>query len=316
MQAARPLSASSDTLATGTASLDALRSSAAKDPRGAIREVAKQFEALFMQQLMKSMRETTLSSGMLDNQGTEMGTSMLDSQYATKLAGQPGGLAAAIARQLERQMGSVPADEAASVDMPFTVPGTVPSTVATWRARSGSAAQPLADTGAAPVAKAPTHAPTRAQDFVQQNSAAAERVAAESGIPAAFMLGQAAHETGWGKHTIRDAQGRDSNNFFGIKAGANWSGPVTVATTTEVIDGRAMKVQARFRAYASPEESFRDYARLIGNSPRYAGVMQARGDAQSFAQNLQKAGYATDPQYADKLGRVINTTLRLQRLST
>jgi flagellar protein FlgJ len=99
---------------------------------------------------------------------------------------------------------------------------------------------------------------------------------------------------------------------------------VATATTTEVIDGVARKVQARFRAYASAAESFADYARLISSSPRYAGVMNAVGsageghapDARSFAQGLQKAGYATDPAYADKLGRVINTTLRLQRLGS
>lgn len=308
MQSMRPLTASNDTLATGTASLDGLRASAAKDPKGAIREVAKQFEALFMQQLMKSMRETTMASGMLDNQGTELGTSMLDSQYATQLSGQPRGLAEAIAKQLERQMGL--GNSATSQD-PVS---TVPAGYAAWRARAAAAAT----TPATPAGdSAPGVAPSgKAQDFVQAHTAAAERVAAESGIPAAFMLGQAAHETGWGKRAIRDEQGNDSHNLFGIKAGANWTGPVAVATTTEVIDGRAVKVKARFRAYASAEESFRDYAKLIGNSPRYAGVMQARGDAQSFAQNLQKAGYATDPQYADKLGRVINTTLRLQRLTT
>lgn len=307
MQSMRPLTASTDTLATGTASLDSLRASAAKDPKGAIREVAKQFESLFMAQLMKSMRDTTMASGMLDNQASELGMSMLDSQYATQLSGQPGGLAQAIARQLERQMG-VDADPAAQAAV-----GTLPASYHAWRARAAVPAantEPAAATGAQPAVSG------KAQDFVQAHTQAAERVAQESGIPAAFMLGQAAHETGWGKRAIRDEQGRDSHNLFGIKAGANWTGPVAVATTTEVIDGRAIKVKARFRAYASAEESFRDYANLIGNSPRYAGVMQARGDAQSFARNLQKAGYATDPQYADKLGRVINTTLRLQRLTT
>jgi len=242
------------------------------------------------------MRETTMASGMLDNQGSELGTSMLDSQYATKLSGQPGGIADAIARQLERQMGVSSVQGGALPKMPKAV-------------------QPAA---AAPLPEAAAGAPAsgKAQDFVQAHSAAAERVAADTGIPAAFMLGQAAHETGWGKRTIKDEQGRDSHNLFGIKAGGNWTGPVAVATTTEVIDGQAVKVKARFRAYASAEESMRDYANLIGTNSRYAGVMQSRGDAKAFAQNLQKAGYATDPQYADKLGRVINTTLRLQRLTT
>jgi flagellar protein FlgJ len=305
MQSALPInSASSDTLATGTAGLDRLRLAANTDPKGSIKEAAKQFEALFMQQLMKSMRDSTMASGMLDNQGSEMATGMLDSQYATKLSGLPGGLADAIARQLERL--SSPNSDADPTQV------QAPQGKARPVKLQAAAAAPLPATAAG----APAAAAGKAQDFVQAHTAAAERVAAESGIPAAFMLGQAAHETGWGKRNIKDDQGRESNNLFGIKAGANWNGPTVTATTTEVIDGRAVKVKARFRAYASAEESFRDYANLIGNNSRYAGVMQSRGDAKAFAQNLQKAGYATDPQYADKLGRVINTTLRLQRLTT
>jgi flagellar protein FlgJ len=100
------LSAPSGADASSALSIQALRSAAARDPKAAIRETAKQFEALFMQQLMKSMREATMSSGMLDNSGTKLGTEMLDSQYAAKMSGLPGGLAAAIARQLERQLGS------------------------------------------------------------------------------------------------------------------------------------------------------------------------------------------------------------------
>ncbi|HNB44519.1 MAG TPA: flagellar assembly peptidoglycan hydrolase FlgJ, partial [Burkholderiaceae bacterium] len=147
--------------------------------------------------------------------------------------------------------------------------------------------------------------------FVERHRAAADAAAAESGIPAEFMLAQAAHETGWGRREIRGADGTNSFNLFGIKAGGNWKGPVVVATTTEVIDGRPQKVQAAFRAYGSYEESYRDYARLISTSPRYSGVMQVTNDAQAFASGLQRAGYATDPEYAAKLGRVIQTTRRL-----
>jgi peptidoglycan hydrolase FlgJ len=159
-----------------------------------------------------------------------------------------------------------------------------------------------------------------AEAFLQRHGAAAEAVAGESGIPARFMLAQAAHETGWGRRSIKGADGSESNNLFGIKAGPGWTGPTVTTTTTEVVNGQPQKVQARFRAYASAAESFRDYARLIGNSPRYDGVMQAAqaaqagtGSATAFAQGLQRAGYATDPQYAAKLGRVIDTTERLQR---
>jgi flagellar protein FlgJ len=279
--------------AANTLSLDALKSAAARDPKAAIKETAKQFEAIFMQQVMKSMRDATVSTGMLDNSATQLGTEMLDAQYANKMTGLPGGLADAIARQLERQMG-----------------GTTPA----------KAAAPAA--GAASPAAAATPLSQTQSDFVQSHTAAAQAAQAQSGIPAAFMIGQAAHESGWGQREIRNADGSDSHNLFGIKAGAGWTGPVAQITTTEYVDGAAQKVSAKFRSYASDDEAFRDYARMMQESPRYAGVAaqaaQAPASAASaseFAQGLQRAGYATDPAYADKLARVINTTLRLQRAS-
>jgi peptidoglycan hydrolase FlgJ len=276
----------SSPLAADTRSIDALRASASKDPKAAIKEAAKQFEALFMQQIMKSMREATMSSGMLDNSGTQMGTEMLDTQFATKMTGLPGGLSDVIARQLERQMsGAQPA---------------IPTTSGSTGTTGTNAATPV-------------KAPTSQADFVQKHSDAARAAEAETGIPAAFMVAQAAHESGWGKREIRNADGSSSNNLFGIKAGASWKGAVAEVTTTEYVDGQPRKVTAKFRAYASAADSFADYARLMKTSPRYTGVLANASSAQGFAQGLQNAGYATDPAYADKLARTINTTLRLQR---
>ena len=283
------------------ASIQALRSAAVRDPKAAIQETARQFEALFMQQLMKSMREATTSSGMLENEGTKLGTEMLDTQYANKMTGLPGGLAAAIARQLERQMG-----------------GSVATKVAP-PAAAGAAA------GAAKAGTSPSDATLsqRQVDFVQSVQASARTAEAQTGIPAAFMVAQAAHESGWGRREIRNADGSSSHNLFGVKAGAGWSGPVAETTTTEWIGGEAQKVTAKFRSYASADAAFRDYARLMKESPRYANVVaqaaqapMSAASAQGFAQGLQRAGYATDPAYADKLTRVINTTLRVQRAST
>jgi peptidoglycan hydrolase FlgJ len=283
------------TSATNTLSIAELRSAAARDPKAAIRETAKQFEALFMQQLMKSMREATVSSGMLDNEGTKLGNELLDSQYAAKMTGLPGGLTDAIARQLERQMGV---------------------------GAASALAAPAAAAGGASAASSTTPLSQKQTDFVQQHGSAARAVEGQSGIPAAFMIGQAAHETGWGRQEIRNSDGSNAHNLFGIKAGAGWTGRVAEITTTEYVDGAAQKVTAKFRAYASYEESFRDYARMLKDSPRYSAVaaQAAQGAASAasaagFAQGLQRAGYATDPAYADKLARVINTTLRVQRAS-
>ena len=266
-----------------TDSLAALRNTAARDPKAAIKEAAKQFEGLFMQELMKSMRQATMSSGMLDNEGTQLGTEMLDTQFAAKMTGLKGGLSEAIARQLERQMGVV--------------------------AENKPAAPPINSL----VQRTPLRPPASAQEFVALHSEAAKNAEGASGIPASFMVAQAAHETGWGKKAIRMADGSNSFNLFGIKAGANWKGATTKVMTTEFVNGQARKLTQTFRAYSSYDESFADYARLMKSSPRYRDVVAQAGNAQAFAQGLQRAGYATDPAYADKLGRVINTTLRLQR---
>ena len=124
------------------------------------------------------------------------------------------------------------------------------------------------------------------------------------------MIAQAALETGWGKYQLRDANGQPSYNLFNIKAGRSWQGGTVSVAATEYVDGRALSETSRFRAYGSYRESFRDYARLIGTSPRYAEVV-GQQDAASFARELQAAGYATDPRYAEKLTRIINgPTLR------
>jgi peptidoglycan hydrolase FlgJ len=294
--------------------IDALRSSAARDPKGAIKEAAKQFEALFMQEIMKSMRQATLSSGMLDNAGTQMGTEMLDTQFAQKMTGLPGGLSEAIMRQLERQMG-VGGDKAPGA---AGQPGTAPSIDPAGSRFPLDKATKASSNNAAPLrgAEALADPTTRQAQFVRGHTAAAREAEARSGIPASFMVAQAAHESGWGKREILNADGSTSHNLFGIKAGPGWKGAVAEVTTTEYINGEPRKMVQKFRAYGSYAESFNDYAKLMTDSPRYANVVASADTAQGFAQGLQRAGYATDPAYAEKLTRVINTTLRLQRAST
>ena len=268
-------------LAADARSLDSLKFAANGNDPKAVKEAAKQFESLFMRELIKSMREATMKSGLMDSDGEKLGMDLLDQQFAVQLSGMPGGLTDAIVRQLTQQM-----------------TGNARSTVPTVSLGSGSTAVN----------------PSASQSgFISQHNEAAERVAQATGIPASFMIGQAGHETGWGRSEIRNADGSASYNLFGIKAGAGWSGKVAQITTTEYIDGEPRKVTAKFRAYNSYEESFRDYARLIGESPRYAQARASTGSAQAYATELQRAGYATDPAYAAKLSRAINTSLQLQR---
>ena len=191
---------------------------------------------------------------MFDNSGTKMGTEMLDTQFATKMTGLRGGLSEAIARQLERQMSATPAQ------------ALMPAAAAGAPARSESAVKGT----------------PRQAAFLKDHQDAARAAEAQTGIPATFMVAQAAHETGWGKHEIRHADGSPSFNLFGIKADANWKGPVAEVSTTEYVSGVARKVVAKFRAYASYAESFGDYAKLMKSSPRYANVVANADSASSI----------------------------------
>ncbi|MBL0727571.1 flagellar assembly peptidoglycan hydrolase FlgJ [Piscinibacter sp. HJYY11] len=285
-----------------------LRHTANSDPKAAIREAAKQFEGIFMQQLMKSMRDAQVSSGMLDNSGTKLGTEMLDQQFATQMTGLRGGLSDVIAKQLERQLG----DPLANIAADAAKASVERSNLAREGAKS-DARDIGKETPATSASLSGLQGKDRQMGFLRLHGDAAKAAEAATGIPANFMVAQAAHESGWGRHEIKHRDGSTSFNVFGIKAGANWKGPVAEVTTTEYINGQPHKVRAKFRAYSSYEEAFTDYARLMKNNPRYSKVVENSASAQGFAQGLQKAGYATDPAYADKLTRMINTTLRLQR---
>lgn len=274
-------------LAADSRSLDALKLKAGQNSAGAIKDAARQFESLFMRELIKSMREATMKSGLLDSPGGDLSADMLDQQMSVQMSGLQGGLSDMIARQLAQRISGE------SVPVPSTAPVLAP----------------IESTGA--------RRPSDSQsEFVQRHAQAAARVEQSSGIPAAFMLGQAGHETGWGRSEIRMADGSPSHNLFGIKATGGWSGKVAEITTTEYVNGVAQKVVAKFRAYDSYEDSLRDYARLITESPRYAQVSQQTDSVQAWTTGLQRAGYATDPDYASKLSRAINTTLQLQRART
>lgn len=283
-------------LAADGRGLNALKLQAGTDDpqaqRAALKEASRQLESLFMRELLKSMRESTKQLDPETSGEGSLATDLFDQQMSVQMAGQPGGLADLIQRELSRQVG---ASKAAS-----TSAGTV----------AGLAKSTFSFAGAAPIA------PSKGRDdFVQQHRAAAERVARESGIPAAFMLGQAGHETGWGKSAIRTAGGGNSYNLFGIKATGGWTGKVAEVTTTEYVDGTPHKTVAKFRAYDSYEDSFRDYARLITENPRYEKALAKVDSVQGWAAELQRAGYATDPNYASKLSRAIQSTMAVARPS-
>ena len=282
-------------LAVDTRALDDLKVRARNNPETALKDAAKQFEVLFMNMLLKSMRDTVPQEGLFDSEQTRFYTSMLDQQLSEKMSTRGIGLAEIMVRQLQRQSHAVPATDAAGVNGINNI-GSVP----------GAAAPAGPSRSAAPVGDA--------RAFVNRMWPEAAEASRTTGIPAHFILGQAALESGWGAREIRGADGSASHNLFGIKAGRGWQGGSVEVTTTEYTDGVPRKTVERFRAYDSYASAFEDYARLLKNNPRYAGVIEGSRDAASFARALQQAGYATDPQYADKLTRVINGNVLRQSL--
>ncbi|MBA3023895.1 MAG: flagellar assembly peptidoglycan hydrolase FlgJ [Gammaproteobacteria bacterium] len=255
-------------LAADSQSLDKLRYQARQSPDQALKAVAQQFETVFLNMMLKTMREATPQDGMMDSEQTKMFTGMLDQQLAQEMSKRGVGLAEVMMRQLS---GGLPAAPAAA-------PGVVSS----------------------------AYQPDPQQDFVERLRPHAEQASRSTGVPANFIMGQAALESGWGKREIKHADGSNSYNLFGIKAGSSWNGKVAEVTTTEYQDGVASKQVARFRAYDNYTEAFQDYAKLLGGDSRYAGVL-GQADAKGFAQALQQSGYATDPRYADKLVDVIGS---------
>lgn len=275
---------------------DALRAQARQNPQRALKAAARQFEALFMNMMLKSMREATPQDGMFDNDQTRLYTSLLDQQLAQSLSAQGVGLADIMIKQLTRVAGP----EA------LQTPPAAAAISAPSQGAADARSAPPADNAPEPLSGGSGVRPAAAiRDFMSKHWAHARAASEATGIPARFLLAQAALESGWGRQEIRGADGTASYNLFGIKAGRNWPGRVAETMTTEYIDGVPRKMTERFRAYGSYAESFQDYAKLLLNNPRYAQVL-AQQDAAGFARGLQQAGYATDPKYADKLMRILD----------
>ena len=287
-------------LALDAQALSRLKVQAGQDPQKALKAAAQQFESVFIDMLLKSMRATLPKSGVLDSQQTQFYTSMLDSQVAQSMSSRGIGLADMMVKQLQQQRGVIaPPGLEAGKAAPSNA--SKPAAAPEGHASAGEAA-PL---GA--LSKVRESVGKVIDNFTEKllpHALAASQVA---NVPAFFMLGQAALETGWGRKEIVGPKGEESFNLFGVKAGKGWTGKVVEASTTEWVDGQAKKVVEKFRAYDSYAEAFADYARLITDSPRYAKALAQAKDAAGFAQGLQQAGYATDPLYGKKLARTIES---------
>jgi flagellar protein FlgJ len=264
-----------------------------------IKAVSEQVEALFLQMMLKSMRDAGEASGEPASNETGMYQDMFDKQVALTLSKRQD---LGIARLFERQLGGKAADGRAPglKSLGGAPAGATPSQLK----QLPKTAQPDSRGGASPPAGA--NLSERASDFVQQVLPTIRQAAAAIGVNPLGLLAQAALETGWGRRMPRTAGGASSLNLFGVKADSEWSGARAVADTVEVSGGVAKPTRTAFRAYGSIEESVGDFARLLTSSPRYREAVAAGGSAQAYVQSIARAGYATDPEYAHKLNEVLN----------
>jgi len=319
----------SNQLALDTNSLSSLKKSAKENSPEAIKGVAKQFEAIFINMMLKSMREASPQDGPFNTEQNKLYTSMFDQQLSQKLsAGKGIGLADVLVKQLSKSAG-MPADPLKPSDEPISSkalglnrfdPNTSSKVAAytSMASMSGSGKvnpsfmdkvsklfSSLEDAGEAMASSVGSTLKETVSSFTSKMAGYAQQASNATGLPAHFMLGQAALETGWGKKEIKGTDGTQSNNLFGIKAGSNWTGKTVSAVTTEYINGEKQQRVEKFRAYDSYADSFKDFANLISSNPRYQNVLNNLSNINSYADAMAKAGYATDPDYAKKLASVI-----------
>lgn len=268
-------------VATDFTQFTTLRKAAAENDPAALREVANQFEALFLETLLKSMRDASLADPLFgDSDQLDMYQGMMDQQLAVEMASGKG---IGLADLLVRQLGGADASRLAQADIASPVTG-----------------------GAAPVPRRQqVSAWSDPQAFARDIWPHAERTAKQLNVAPEAIVAQAALETGWGKHVMPDNNGATSFNLFGIKSGSGWSGEQVSRNTLEFVDGMPQQQLARFRSYNDVASAFSDYTELLSSNPRYSGVRDHGSDAVGFARALQDSGYATDPDYAQKINNVV-----------
>ncbi|WP_339641595.1 flagellar assembly peptidoglycan hydrolase FlgJ [uncultured Porticoccus sp.] len=288
--------------------LASLRSHAREAPGAAISEVAGQFESLFVQMMLKSMRDATVDGGLFDSSQLETYQQMFDQQISLELSQQGGiGLADILVTQLGGGARSEPViDEVGNVQplvsferpplrVQREVPGLIPPAAERQPVtRVASATSATSVTGKNGLASSP-------EEFVQAVWDDAVAAADELGLDPAVLVAQSALETGWGKKVIQAADGSSSFNLFGIKVGNGWRGDSSIVNTMEFRDGLAALEKAAFRVYDSLSTAFKDYVSFLKNNPRYQGALEKVSDSKAFLTELQQAGYATDPKYAEKI---------------
>lgn len=284
-----------DSLATSDfKGLSDLKVLAKQDAKEALPAVAKQFEGIFLQSMLKSMR---MGQHFLDESSPFNGKNqatfqdMLDGQYASNIAGSKGiGLADMLAKQLTRTLPDAPAS---------TVPPTQTTLVSA--PAKDAVSERVATNTPVNAATDDSKPGSGIDEFVKSIWPLAKQAASVIGLDPKILMAQAALETGWGKSVAKDADGTSSNNLFNIKTGNSQTHDSVKIKTTEYIANTPIKMNASFRKYPSVEHSFNDYISLIKGSDRYQSALANAGNPDAYVHELNKAGYATDPKYGSKI---------------
>ena len=298
------MNTSSASVYTDFQGLAGLKAEARKDSAGSLDEVARQFESLFMQMMLKGMRQASMGEGIMDSDQSLFYRDMYDQQLALHLA-ESGGLG--LAEVIKRQLGGAEGVSAEAKGQ----------SLIDYRRQAIPLVSGLPGVKSAQGAGAPSNIESEfssPEEFVQRLLPMAREAAARLGQEPQVLIAQAALETGWGRNAIRSGDGANSHNLFGIKADQRWSGERVTVPTLEFEGGVPVRRQAAFRAYGSFEESFRDYADFIQSNPRYQGALAAQ-DGRAYLAGLQEAGYATDPKYAEKIGDIMGRLKGLEPLA-
>ena len=278
-------------------SLSNLKREARNDPQENLRAVAQQFESLYLNMMLKSMREASFGDPLFDSGNGNMYRDMYDNQIALQMSQQKGmGLADMLVKQLQQNLPNVQ-HQAVKADNKLDADATQPESLPRM-------SRPVVAVKSASVQPDPVRFETR-EAFVETLMPHAEKAAQELGVSPQVLIAQAALETGWGQYTQTLPNGRSSYNLFNIKADQRWQGPRLNVNTLEYVDGVASKQKAAFRVYQNYQQSFTDYVDFIKNSPRYEEALKSAESPQAYAQELQQAGYATDPRYADKVMNIL-----------
>ena len=280
-----------------------LKAGARRESPEARREAARQFEALFLQQVLKSMRQAGAALAPEQSDGVALAQDLFDRQVALALAGRGG---VGLARAIERQLGGEPPAQDGRIDR-RPPPRTGLNLTARAQALAASEAQAVGPTHEPQeAAPAPAWPPESPKAFVEALMPAARRAARALGVDPKVLIAQAALESGWGKRLPADQQG-PSFNLFGIKADGRWQGRQVRVPTLEYRQGVAVREKATFRAYDSPHQSLDDYVDFIRGNPRYRTALARADQPEAYLRALQEAGYATDPRYADKILAILDS---------